>query len=203
MIHLAALSNDPIGMAIPAGKELPIVLDMATTIVAGGKLDLAAQRNETIPLGWALNGDGLPTTDAMEARTGLLLPIGGYKGYGLTLMFEVLAAVLTGANFARDVPAPQQTTTAMNIGHYFQAINVSAFMPIAMFKTRVDGLIRQMKSSQLAPGVERICVPGELEQETRAKYVVDGIPMPSEVVKNLYHLASQLGLSVRQLAMEC
>lgn len=186
--------NDPIGVAIPAGEELPIVLDMATSVVAGGKLDLAIRRGEKIPKGWALNAQGEPTDDPAEARAGLVLPIGEYKGYALTLVFEVLAAVLMGANFARQVVRHESQEPVRNVGHFFQAINIAAFMPVDDFKARVDNLIKQMKSSKLAPGFDRIYLPGEPEHEKRERYLNDGIPMLSSVIADLNVLADTYGI---------
>ena len=188
------MGNDPLGVAIPAGEELPIVLDMATSVVAGGKLDLAIRKGEKIPKGWALNSQGEPTEDPVEARAGLVLPIGEYKGYALTLVFEVLAAVLMGANFARQVVRHEKLKVARNVGHYFQAINIAAFMPVAEFKSRVDNLIQQMKSAELAPGYDRIYLPGEPEHEKRARYLNEGIPMLSSVIADLGALADKFGV---------
>jgi LDH2 family malate/lactate/ureidoglycolate dehydrogenase len=188
------LANDPIGVAVPTGNEIPIVLDMATTIVAGGKLDIAARKGETIPLGWALDVHGVPTQDPVEARAGLILPLGEYKGYGLTVIFEVLAAVLSGANFARQVHFPADPAAPMGIGHFFQAINVEAFMPVNEFKKRVDQLVQDIKFSSLAPGFERIYLPGEIEHERRVKYLAEGIPMATATIESLNSLAKQLGI---------
>ena len=188
-----SLCNDAFGVAVPAGEEWPIVLDMATSVVAGGKLDVAIRKGERIPSGWALNLKGEPTNDPREARAGLLLPMAGYKGYGLTVVFEVLAAVLTGARFARYVQ-PRTPTEHREIGHFFEAIQVAAFMPVDSFKARVDDLIRQMRSSERAPGVERIFVPGEPEHENRARHLAEGIPMMTTVLEDLQALADRLGV---------
>ena len=192
-------SNDPVGVAIPAGQELPIVLDMATSVVAGGVLDVVARRGEKIPLGWALDSAGNPTDDPVAGRRGLLLPIGGHKGYGLTVVFEILAAVLAGANFARDVPPPSELTRPMNIGHFFQAIDIGKFQPVEQFRARVDDFIRQIKASRLAPGTERIYVPGEPELEKRSAYLRQGIPLLKSVVEELHNLATRLGISQLRL----
>jgi ureidoglycolate dehydrogenase (NAD+) len=188
-----SLSNDPLGVAIPAGKELPIVLDMATSVAAGGKLDVAAGQGDKIPFGWALNARGEPTSDPIAGRQGVLLPIAGPKGYGLTVVFEVLAALLSAAKFARGVPHPSDSSTPMDVGHYFQAVSIGAFTSVDAFKARVDELIQQMKSSQLAPGVEHIYLPGEIEFETRARFLQMGIPMPVAVLDELKRLAQAPG----------
>ena len=192
-----SLSNDPFSMAVPSRNEFPIVLDMATSIVAGGKLDTLAHAGKKIPLGWALDAKGVPTTDPSAGRKGMLLPIGEHKGYGLTIAFEVLAAVLGGANVARQVPPARDTSTPMNVGHYFQAIDTAAFMPPERFMERVDDLVQQMKSSELAPGHEKIRLPGEIELETEARYRKAGIPMLASVIESLDQLSQGLGLSER------
>jgi LDH2 family malate/lactate/ureidoglycolate dehydrogenase len=192
-------SNDPIAVAIPAQKALPITLDMATSMVSGGTLDVFSRKGENIPLGWALDKEGNPTDDPVAGREGLLIPIGGYKGYGLTVVFEVLAAVLAGANFARQVPRPSDTTVPMNIGHFFQAIDIVQFIPSDVFKLRVDDLIRQIKSSRLAPLSERIYLPGEPEHEKRVEFLKHGIPMPSTVIEELHHLGKRFGIREIQL----
>jgi LDH2 family malate/lactate/ureidoglycolate dehydrogenase len=182
------LCNNPVGVAIPAGHELPIVLDMAMSVAAGGKLDQAILKGERIPLGWAVNSAGIPTEDPREARAGLLLPAGGHKGYAAMVVLEVLAAVLTGAQYARHVE-PQAPSRPRGLGHFFQAINISAFMPVSEFKDRVDDLVQQLKSSKVAPGFERVWLPGEMEFLRRKEYSEEGIPLPSTVVQKLESLA--------------
>lgn len=193
--------NNPIGVAIPAGRELPIVLDMATTILAGGMLDLAARKGEKIPLGSALDSDGNPTEDPVEARKGLLLPIGGHKGYGLTIVFEALTGLLAGANFARQVPEAFANNVRMNVGHYFQAIDIARYMPLSSFQSRVDELIQQIKSSRRAPGTDRILLPGELEHGRRAASLAHGIPLAGSVIAELQGLSDRLG--IQQLRLSC
>lgn len=189
--------NDPLGVAVPAGDELPVVLDMATSIVAGGKLDMLAHQGKKIPLGWALDSDGHPTEDPVAGRKGLLLPIGGHKGFGLTVVFEILSAVLSGAKVGRDVPAPGEVGQRMCVGHYFQAINVAHFMSVERFEARVDDFIRQLKSSERAPGTDRIWIPGEMEFETAARYRNNGIPFAVSVIDDLHETADRAGVSDR------
>jgi len=183
-----SLGTNPIGVAIPAGREKPIVFDMATSIVAGGKLDMAISKGECIPEGWALDANGRPTTDPKAGRGGLLLPIGGHKGYGLTIIFEVLASVLSGANMGRQVSSPSETDRAMSIGHYFQVLRIDSFMPVDHFKSRMDELIVQMKTSQLAPDQKRIYLPGEIEMEIRERHLKEGIRLPSGLIDELNSL---------------
>jgi len=185
--------NDPIGVAIPGGRQ-PISLDMATSIVAGGRLDVAARAGQSIPEGLALDEFGEPTTDPVAGRKGSLLPIGGHKGYGLTVVFEVLAAVLSGALVGRDVRWPAKDDEPMGIGHYFQAIRIDALLPLGEFTGRVDDLATQIRSAGTRSGFDRIRLPGEPEAEERVERLAKGIPMPASELEPLIAMAVDLGL---------
>jgi len=191
-------SNTPISYALPAGKERPVVLDMAVTVVAAGKVALAKRKGEQIPLGWALNAEGEPTADPNLAA--LMAPIGGPKGYGLALVMDALSGVLTGALFARHVRRGGTPNTPQGMGQFFMAIDIAAFLPVAEFKARMDEQIQQVKSSRRAKGVERIYLPGEIELENMERAQREGIPFPAAVVEDLDAMAGKLGiqpLSVR------
>jgi L-2-hydroxycarboxylate dehydrogenase (NAD+) len=134
------LSTNPIAVAVPAGEEPAIVLDMATTVAAYGKVKTKAQRGETMPEGWMIDREGRPLTDPTRANEGFLLPIGGPKGYGLALMFGIVAGVLNGAAFGRDVvDFNADHTSVTNTGHLVVAVDVAAFMDVAAFRRQVDG----------------------------------------------------------------
>lgn len=133
------LGNNPFAIAVPAGEELPPVLDMANSVVARGKIVLAMKKGEKIPEGWAADKDGVPTTDARAAYEGLVLPVGGYKGYGLAFMVAALAGVLTGAAVGRQVANfYEDFVKVQNVGHLNAAIRVDAFMPVDQFKKGMD-----------------------------------------------------------------
>src|SRR5689334_6981260 len=133
------LSTNPLAVAVPAGEEPPIVLDMATTVAAYGKVKTKAQRGEEIPVGWMIDRQGKPLTDPKRANEGLLLPIGGYKGYGLALIFGLLAGTLNGAAMGREVvDFNADDTTVTNTGHAIVAISVDAFEDLSEFKRNVD-----------------------------------------------------------------
>lgn len=185
--------NDPIGVAIPTGRD-PIIVDMALSVVAGGRLDVAGRAGEPIPLGWALDAQGEPTTDPISGRRGSLLPIGDHKGYGLAVVFEVLAAVLSGAMVGREVPWPADDSQAMGVGHYFQAIRIDGFMPPARFRGRADHLVEQIRSAGVRSGFDRIRLPGEIEAEESARRVKEGIPMPVSELEPLIAMAVDLEL---------
>ena len=198
--HLAAwggldmlLSTNPIAVGVPAGTEPPIVLDMATTVAAYGKVKTSAQRGETMPEGWMIDRQGKPLTDPKRAGEGLLLPIGGYKGYGLALVFGLLAGTLNGAAMGRDVvDFNNDDTTATNTGHVIVAINVAMFRDIAKFKTSVDQLVRDIRSSKRLPGVDAIRLPGEQSHAKRLERTRLGIPLPPALATGLDQLAHEL-----------
>lgn len=189
------IGNNPIAIAAPAGREYPVVIDMATSVVAQGKMKVAAARGEKIPRDWAINLDGEPTDDPVEGLKGLVLPVAGYKGFGLALAFEVLTAVLPGALFGKQVPLNPGPGDPVHIGHFFQAVAIAPVMAVPEFKQRMDELVRQVKESRLAKGVSRIYAPGEIEEATRAERVKAGIPLANAVVEGLKNSASKLGVA--------
>jgi len=190
------VATNPFSVAVPAGAERPIVLDMATSIVAGGKLRLAAKKGLPIPEGWALDRNGVPTTDPGEALFhGFIQWAGGYKGFGLATVVEVLSGVLSGGLFGRDVPAMRDFgRDPLITSAFFMAINVETFMPLAEFGARVDRLIGHVKSSAPAPGVEEVFVAGELEFRRQAERARDGIPLSDVVCRELERLAAEHGI---------
>lgn len=190
------LSTNPIAVAVPAGEEAPIVLDMATTVAAYGKVKTKAQRGEMMPEGWMMDREGRPLTDPRRANEGFLLPIGGYKGYGLALVIGILAGTLNGAAMGKDVvDFNADDTSVTNTGHVIVAINVDAFQPIADFKRQMDLLIRDLRASRRLPGVDRIRLPGEGSHAARADRTQNGIPLPAPLLASLNELAGQLGIS--------
>ena len=190
------LSTNPIAVAVPSNARPSIVLDMATTVAAYGKVKTAADRGETMPEGWMIDKMGQPLTDPTRARDGLLLPIGGPKGYGLSLIFGLLAGTLNGAAFGRDVvdfnADPKATT---NTGHFIVALDIAAFADVETFKTQVDGIWEEMKSSHTLPGVDEIRLPGERLAATSAKRLAEGIPIPDALAGRLDGLADELGVA--------
>src|SRR5580704_12411578 len=156
------LGTNPMAVAVPAQDEPPIVLDMAPTVAAYGKVRLKAQRGEQMPVGWMIDGEGKPLTDPKRADEGHLLPIGDYKGSGLSMIIGLLAGALNRAALGRDViDFVKQADKATNTGQAIAAISIDAFMPAAEFKRSVDQVIRDIRNSQKLPGVARIWLPGE------------------------------------------
>ncbi len=190
------LSTNPIAVALPAGDEPPIILDMATTVAAYGKVKTKAQRGETMPEGWMIDRQGKPLTDPQRSNEGFLLPIGGYKGYGLALVFGLLAGTLNGAAMGRDVvDFNADDTTPTNTGHVIVAINIAAFQPVAEFKKSVDALIRDIRGGKRLPGVDAIRLPGEGSHRARADRLKNGIPLPPALADALAKLAAELKIA--------
>jgi len=189
------LSTNPIAFAIPALEEPPIVLDIATSVAAYGKVKTKAQRGEQMPEGWMIDAFGRPLTDPKRAEEGFLLPIGGYKGYGLALVFGLLAGTLNGATFGRDViDFNKDDTTSTNTGQVIVAVDVARFSQIEAFKRNVDQVIREMRNSKKMHGVEHIRVPGEQSHATCLERSNTGIPMNDTLFKDLQRLATDLGV---------
>jgi L-2-hydroxycarboxylate dehydrogenase (NAD+) len=190
------LGTNPIAVAIPAHAEPPVVLDMAPTVAAFGKVRLKALRNEEMPVGWMIDQDGKPLTDPKRADAGLLLPIGDYKGYGLSLVVGLLAGVLNGAAFGREVvdfvKHPQEAT---NTGHAIVAVSIEAFAPLAEFKRNIDAAVQTMRNAQRLPGVERIQLPGEQSARKREARAEHGIPMPKSLRDSLEAVARTTGVA--------
>ena len=190
------LGTNPIAYAAPAGDEPPVSLDIATSAVAVTKIFAAKALGQSIPDGWLVDDDGRPTTDPSEyPEKGAALPMAGHKGYGLAVLVEVLAGVLTGASIMSQIKSWVADTPEPTDGGYaFIAIDVGAMMPVSEFKGRMDGMIREIKSAPKAQGADRIWLPGEMEWERRGKALVEGIPLPAEVVLSLRELAEDSGL---------
>jgi L-2-hydroxycarboxylate dehydrogenase (NAD+) len=189
------LSTNPIAFAIPAFEEPPIVLDIATSVTAYGKVKTKAQRGEPMPEGWMIDALGNSLTDPKRAEEGFLLPIGGYKGYGLALVFGLLAGTLNGAAFGRDViDFNKDDTTPTNTGQVIVALDIARFSPVDVFKRKVDEVIRDFRNSKRMPGVDHIRLPGEQSHATWLERAADGIPLPDVLLKNLQQVAAELGI---------
>ncbi len=188
--------NNPFSYAIPAGKEWPIVLDMAMSVVARGKIRVASLTKEPIPLGWAIDKNGEPTTDSVAAMGGLLMPIGGYKGYGMSVVTDILCGVLSGGRVGQEIPQAREGggTTIMGYCQFFMVLDIAHFVPVSEFKDRVDIYISMMKSSHLAKGQKRVYLPGEIEFETHCQRMKEGIPLTIGIINQLKQLAEDLNI---------
>lgn len=187
------LSTNPIAIAVPGVNGREITLDMATTNAAYGKVKIKAQRNESMPEGWMMDRQGNSLTDPKKADEGFLLPIGGPKGYGLALMFGLLAGTLNGAAFGNDVvDFNRDFSTVTNTGHLIVAVNIAAFAEVPAFKAKVDEIWELMKSSPLLPGFDEIRLPGERSAKIYADRINNGVPVTPESQSILDQLADRL-----------
>ncbi len=180
------VGNNPFAMAVPTNRAWPMVLDMATSLVAGGKLDVAASKGQQIPLGWARDAQGNPTTDPAAARQGALEPLGGPKGYGMALMLDVFAGVISGGRFGAGLGDEGS-------GQFFMTIDVERYLPLAELKARMDELIDQLHACPRAPGVECIYVAGEIEHELQTRRLHEGIPIEDSVLAGLDRVEREIG----------
>jgi ureidoglycolate dehydrogenase (NAD+) len=193
------LGTNPLAYAVPAGDEDPIFLDIASSAVAGGKIRIAQALAQQVPDTWLVDTEGLPTTDPfVYPYAGSLQPFAGHKGYGIALMIEVLAGVLSGAGIRWDIAGwiDSDPTLPTRHGAAMLAIDVGQIMPLPAFKARVDAMIREIRQTPTAKGVQRICVPGEMEWQKRREALAQGIALPEDVRASLRSLAEEPELKV-------
>lgn len=196
----AMLGNNPFAIAIPAGDELPVVLDMACSVAARGRVNVAAARGESIPEGWCTDSQGLPTTDPHEALRGFVLPIAGPKGYALTTVVGMLSTMLSGGAFGTDVThLYDDFERPQNIGHLLGVLPVGSFVDCAEFKQRMDRGIREIKGVKKAPGVTEIFLPGEREYRMLLERRKSGIPLAVGTAGELQELGKEFGVPFRFL----
>ncbi len=200
------LGTNPLAIAFPGLEEPPIVIDFATSAAAFGKIEIARRLGAPLPLGWAIDAEGRPTTDPADVyEGGALLPVGstrelgGHKGYALAMMVDVLSGVLSGANWGPFAPsfaieqAPARSVGA-GIGHFFGALRIDGFIEPDDFKRQVDDLVRTFRSSAPAPGTEGPLIPGDPERAAEEVRRRDGIPLVPAVAEDLEALAHETGI---------
>ncbi len=189
------LSTNPICMAVPAGERPAWLLDMATTTVAMGKIMRAVHAGKAeLPYGWALDERGRPTTSTEEALNGFLMPLGGYKGYGLAMLVEILCSVLSGGRMGGEVGDLREGKGPVGYSQCFIAMDVERFMPREEFGRRMDQLIAQMKSAAPADGYDEVLVAGEPEWRAEEVRRQEGIPIDEAIWEKLVEAAQRLGL---------
>ncbi len=184
---------NPWSIAVPSGGHGTVVLDIANTGVARGKIYAAKERGQRLPEGWAIDASGFPTTDPQAALDGVILPMAGHKGYAISFMMDVLSGVLTGSSFATDIVGPYVPDKRSGCGHLVMAINIDAIMPRAEFEERMDTLITTIKAGPTAPGAE-IVVPGEMENRALGR-AQGAVALPAATIAELNALADQAGVS--------
>lgn len=199
------LGTNPIAVAIPAGQQPPMVIDMATTSVANGKLEVLQRKNKPMPEGWAQDENGDPTTDsAILKKGGAMLPLGSdrihgsHKGYCLSSWVDIFSAVLSGANYGPWVPPfvayldPIGESVGKGIGHFVGAWRVDAFRPADEFKAHMDNWIETFRKAVPVVGEEKVLIPGDPERELTAERLANGIDLLDAVVEDLKTLGEKM-----------
>jgi LDH2 family malate/lactate/ureidoglycolate dehydrogenase len=189
------LGTNPLAIGVPSGTG-PLILDIATSIVAYGTVKKYAQRGLPMPECWFVNAQtGAPITDANRSHEGLLLPMGEYKGAGLALMLGLIAGVLNGAAFGRDVvDFNADDNSATNTGHFIIAVDIARFVLLETFKSEVDRHIADLRGSKRLPGVNEIRLPGDRRAECRSERARDGVPLAKPLLALLDKLAGELNI---------
>jgi L-2-hydroxycarboxylate dehydrogenase (NAD+) len=195
------LGTNPIAVAVPAGEELPYVLDMATSIVPIGRVTVHRDAGIPIPEGWGIDQEGQLTTDPLDVlEGGALLPLGGpdflrgYKGYGLSLLVDLFSGILAGAAYGPHVGRPSEKRPTADVGHFFAAVRVDAFRPVEEFKRSMDEYIRELKDAPKAAGQDRIYIHGEKEFERSQRYKREGMPIMAATVQKLAKVGEEVGV---------
>jgi LDH2 family malate/lactate/ureidoglycolate dehydrogenase len=190
------IGNNPLAYAFPADQYPPVVVDFSLSVVSAGKLILCRKKGEKIPLGWAVDKNGVPTEDPYAGYEGggSLSPVGGHKGYGLILAHEMLTAVLTGGKWTQQIKSlyEEDQSGIQGTCHSFMALDPDCFLGREEFKKNMDRYIRSIKESTKAEGTEEILMPGEPELRTEQKYRKEGIPLVPNTVKELMALSETL-----------
>ena len=188
------LATNPIAIASPTRNGPPILLDITSSVVAQGKIRVAVNRGDSVPLGWLINSDGEPTEnpqDLMTSPAGALLPLGGivgHKGYALGLMIDILGGALSGAGCSGS------GNTRLQNGVLMIALDIAKFIPLDEFYEHVDGLVAHVKASPTAPGFDEILVPGEIEARQRERRLREGIPIDDETWRQIQETAAEVGI---------
>jgi len=204
----AMFGTNPIAFCAPAAEEGAFVLDMSTTVVSRGKIEQYDQKQRPLPLGWAVDKTGHPATDArsilddmQERLGGGILPLGGdgeefggYKGYGLAVMVDILCSVLCGASFGRDVR--DTATSSARVSHFFGAIRIASFRDPAAFRADMDRMIRDLRACPTAEGAERVYFAGQKEMEAEERALEDGVPLSTETWDSLATIAGDVGVTL-------
>jgi LDH2 family malate/lactate/ureidoglycolate dehydrogenase len=188
------LGTNPVAIGIPAGQEAPLIFDASTSVVARGKIIVAAHKRQPIPDGWAIDPDGYPTTDPEQALAGAMLPFGGPKGSAISFIIDIVCGVLTGAAFASHLNTLEDLATVQNVGHVLAAVRTDLFVTGDVFRERMDAILRMLKASPPAPGGDRVLVPGEIELANESRMRQQGIALAEPIAAQLASLGEELGV---------
>ena len=189
------LGTNPFAVGIPAGNSDPLIFDASSSVAARGKIIAAALKNQPIPSGWAIDPEGVPTTDARQALLGAVLPFGGAKGSAISFIIDILSGTLTGASFGHHLNTLENLEAEQNVGHVLVAIRNDVFLPSEKFGFRMDEILQMLLSSPPAAGVGRVYLPGELEMQAELRNRKLGIPLSAEVLNDLVGLGHEAGLT--------
>jgi LDH2 family malate/lactate/ureidoglycolate dehydrogenase len=189
------LGTNPLSIAVPAGQKYPLVFDAATSVLARGKIIMADAEGKQLPPGAALDQHGRPTLDPKEALQGILMPFGSYKGSGISIMIDVLSALLSGALYGIHIPELfADFSQGQNLGFFFGAIDIESFVDLENFKTHIDQMIDDLKAARKAEGIDEIYMPGELEFLKKEENLKQGIQIETEVLNDLLEIKERFGL---------
>lgn len=189
------LGTNPLSVAMPAGRHEPVVLDMATSIVARGRVVLAQKEGRTIPEGWCVDKNGVSTTDPTAALNGAMLPFGGVKGYAISLLIDLICSSFAGALNGRTTPHFwDDFNNPQNVGHMLGAFDIAKICPISQYAQSMDSALDEFKACPPSPGVEEVMIPGEPESRTYIQRMQEGIPLSEAVVKDLIGVGEQYGV---------
>jgi LDH2 family malate/lactate/ureidoglycolate dehydrogenase len=202
------LGTNPMCYAFPAGKYPPVIVDLATSAAANGKLEIAQRMNKAVPDGWIQDANGKPSTDPHELKKGgSLLPLGSdrdhgsHKGFGLSATVDILSAVLSGANYGPWVPPfvafmePSSNPVGKGIGHFLGAMRVDGFRPVDEFKAHLDNWIERFSNAKTINENQKVIIPGQPENEAEKERKLNGIPLIDDVCKDLNEVAEKLGVA--------
>ena len=188
--------NNPIAFGAPTRLGFPFLLDISMSTVAGGKLHLAKEKGESIPLGWATDSKGLPTADPADALEGFLLPLGGHKGFGLSLVVDLLCGVVSGGAFQHHIRSMYtQPDEPSRTGHMMIALNPGIFLDEGAYLDRMDQFYCTINSSPMSDPAARMYLPGEIEHETLKRRRSEGIPLPGTLLEKINEVAEELNVA--------
>jgi LDH2 family malate/lactate/ureidoglycolate dehydrogenase len=192
------IGNNPLSYAFPADKKLPVTVDFSCSVVSSGKLILTRKKGEKIPLGWAVDKNGMPTTDPYEGYEGggSLAYVGAHKGYGLALINEIFTALITGGKWTQNIKSlyEEDKTGIQGTCHSFMVIDPECFVGIKEFKRSMDEYIESIKTSPKAEGVDEILMPGEIEDRCEKEQMETGIRLSPNTLEDLNALAGRIGI---------
>ncbi len=188
------IGTNPWSIAVPGGVHGPVVMDMANSGVARGKIYLANKRRESIPDYWAVDAQGHPTTDPKAALEGFILPMAGHKGYVMGTMVDILSGVLSGSQFLDGVHGPYDPVNRSGAGHFMVALHVAAFQPISEFHARMDEYLTSLKDVPLAAGHKQVFYPGEMEKLADAENRQSGLLLPVDTLEDVARVAKEAGV---------